>query len=670
MLFALGIIVKYIISMEQSQLTEQELPKAEHTVTALSEQEKQFRMFIAATSDTLYRMSADWNEMYMLTGNGLLADTPGTSKEWMQTYIPDSDKEKVLTAIAAAITTKNKFQLEHRVILADGTIGWTFSRAIPVLNADGVIKEWFGIATDITAHKQTEKNLAFLVTISKDLAGVTDIQLTLQMLSQKTAAHFGAAWCLFSERIADTEPSVASYGWNDANVPSLKGTYRMRDFVSEEQLAKNNAGLPSVCHNTQAGPAVPPEQYAKLGIQSFIIAPIAHHGQWQFMLSVLDSMPRQWRDDEVELLCELATRIWTRRERSKAEETLRESETRHRALFDSIDEGVCIMEQLPPRPDGLRDYRYLAMNPAMQAMFGLGDLSGETIRTHFPGAVEAWYDDYDRVLATGQPVRFVRETTTGNMVLEMFVTRLEDGTGKRLLAVLQDITQRKRLERLKDEFIGVASHELRTPVTGIKAYTQLLEEVFAEKGDEKSAELMQKLEVQVDRLNALIGTLLDTTRITEGKLKLLKTDFCINGLITETAETVQHISAQHTIQLQLEAAVPIHADRERIRQVLTNLIGNAVKYSPAADHIIISTSVIGRELQVCVQDFGIGMTEEAQQQVFDQFYRSSEAGTFSGLGLGLYISASIIREHGGCIWVESRPGKGALFCFMLPLVRV
>ncbi|HEX2917750.1 MAG TPA: PAS domain-containing protein, partial [Edaphobacter sp.] len=132
-------------------------------------------------------------------------------------------------------------------------------------------------------------------------------------------------------------------------------------------------------------------------------------------------------------------------------EALRRSEKRYRAIFESVEEGVCILERLPPRPNGQRDYRYVAMNVAMQRMFGIADLSGQSIRDNFPDEVEAWYDDYDRVLQTGQSVRFERESVPQRKYLEMFIARLEDGDSNALLVVMQDITARKQAEALLRE---------------------------------------------------------------------------------------------------------------------------------------------------------------------------------------------------------------------------
>lgn len=141
----------------------------------------------------------------------------------------------------------------------------------------------------------------------------------------------------------------------------------------------------------------------------------------------------------------------TNNHRLLTEAELRQSEQRYRAVFEAVDEGVCIIARLPLRPDGLRDYSYVTMNDAMLKMFGIPDLSGQTIRDNFPHEVEAWYDDYDRVLDTGQSIRFQRESIPQNKFLEMFVTRLEDDSRCTLLVVIQDITQRKQAEAVLRE---------------------------------------------------------------------------------------------------------------------------------------------------------------------------------------------------------------------------
>jgi len=246
-----------------------------------------------------------------------------------------------------------------------------------------------------------------------------------------------------------------------------------------------------------------------------------------------------------------------------------------------------------------------------------------------------------------------------------------DRVNASIMGSLIDITERKNFEQQKDEFIGIASHELRTPVTSIKAYAEVLHEIFSEAGNAESAALMGKLDAQVDRLTELIHSLLDTTRVTEGQLQLQKESFNLVALINETVEVMQRTTNSHRLELVHDCEeINVSADRERMRQVLINLISNAIKYSPAADQVIIKSSMDGTDATVCVQDFGVGIAEAVQPKIFERFFRVGEPdiATFPGLGLGLFISEEIVRKHGGTIWVNSRKGEGASFYFKIPVV--
>jgi PAS domain S-box-containing protein len=245
---------------------------------------------------------------------------------------------------------------------------------------------------------------------------------------------------------------------------------------------------------------------------------------------------------------------------------------------------------------------------------------------------------------------------------------VEDGRLKRAWGMQRDITERKALEKIKEDFIGIASHELRTPVTSIKVYAELLNDTLSEGGDKESASIVQKLDGQVDRLTALIKDLLDVTKLSEGKIPLSEDLFSINELAEEVVEEMRHTS-RHRIDLALQPAPEVRADRERIRQVMVNIISNAIKYSPEADSILVTSGLDADDVKVCVQDYGIGMSEETRKMVFERFYRGrdTEINTYPGLGLGLYIAGEIVQRHKGRIWVDSEQGKGSTFCFSLPV---
>lgn len=232
-----------------------------------------------------------------------------------------------------------------------------------------------------------------------------------------------------------------------------------------------------------------------------------------------------------------------------------------------------------------------------------------------------------------------------------------------------DITEQKHLQQQKDDFIGIASHELKTPVTSIKAYTQILERMLLKKGANQEAGMISKMDAQINRLTNLIGDLLDVTKINSGKLQFNDRDFDFNELVRETVEDLQRTTEQHKLVMNLEDIGIVYADKERLGQVMTNLISNAIKYAPGTDQIIIQSKLSDDEVTFCVEDFGMGIAEDKLKHVFEQFYRVSGEmqHTFPGLGLGLYISAEIIKREHGRIWVNSIEGKGSKFCFALPI---
>jgi PAS domain S-box-containing protein len=244
-----------------------------------------------------------------------------------------------------------------------------------------------------------------------------------------------------------------------------------------------------------------------------------------------------------------------------------------------------------------------------------------------------------------------------------------DGTFIGYIGACVDITEQKHLQQQKDDFIGIASHELKTPVTSIKAYTQVLEKMLLRKGETKEAEMISRMDGQINRLTSLIGDLLDVTKINSGKLQFNDRNFEFLPMVRDLIEDLQRTTDRHTLLEEYEGNGVVFGDKERIGQVISNLITNAIKYSPNSENIIIRTSLQDGEIMLCVTDFGIGIAQDKLDKVFEQFYRVSGdmQHTFPGLGLGLYISSEIIKREGGRIWVDSREGKGSTFCFALPL---
>lgn len=239
----------------------------------------------------------------------------------------------------------------------------------------------------------------------------------------------------------------------------------------------------------------------------------------------------------------------------------------------------------------------------------------------------------------------------------------------RMLGTTNDITRRKQEEIMKNDFIAMASHELKTPLTSLKAYTQLLVSKAKKTGDEFFINALEKSENQINKISRLIHGFLDMSKIESGKLQLNVQTFDINQLVPEVITDSMFIVPDHAIIFKNGQAISVTADKEKIAQVIGNLISNAVKYSPKGSTIVITTKKVGENVQVSVKDEGIGLKTRDQQNVFQRFYRVEDESTrgLSGLGIGLYLSAEIIRLHHGKIAVESEEGKGAEFYFLLPV---
>ncbi len=231
-----------------------------------------------------------------------------------------------------------------------------------------------------------------------------------------------------------------------------------------------------------------------------------------------------------------------------------------------------------------------------------------------------------------------------------------------------DINDFKQFQQQKDNFLGIASHELKTPLTSLKLYSQFLEKNLRKLNDNHNADVALKMDDQINKLTGLVNDLLDVTKIQNGKILLNKSDFDFDELVQDII-TEQQMSTNHKIVVEPEIIGNVYGDRHRISQVMSNLIGNAIKYSPNADKILITTRLTDEGCVLfSVRDFGIGIPEDKKDKVFEQYYRvsGSKEHTFPGLGLGLYISSEIIKRSGGRIFVNSIEGKGSEFCFEIP----
>jgi two-component system CheB/CheR fusion protein len=239
----------------------------------------------------------------------------------------------------------------------------------------------------------------------------------------------------------------------------------------------------------------------------------------------------------------------------------------------------------------------------------------------------------------------------------------------RMLGTVLDITESKRDEIRKNDFIAMASHELKTPLTSLKAYLQLLSKKIIPSNDSFINTALLKANHQVNKMTDLIHAFLDLSKLESGKLQLKITDFEINKLIEETIADINLMSRDHEFLFEPCEILNVLADREKIGQVIGNFLSNAIKYSDKGSKITINSEQLSGNIQVSVTDNGIGIKPKDQEKLFQRFYRveNENLKNISGFGIGLYLASEIIQRHKGKIGVSSEEGKGATFYFSLPL---
>lgn len=225
------------------------------------------------------------------------------------------------------------------------------------------------------------------------------------------------------------------------------------------------------------------------------------------------------------------------------------------------------------------------------------------------------------------------------------------------------------LMKKKDEFMDVASHELKTPLTSMKAYLQMLNKTISKGNNGLALNFVEKANSQVDKLTALVNDLLDVSKIEAGQMVYNFSEYDITEVINEVVPQVQMGTSTHKLIIENNTHAIIKSDRHRLEQVIGNFLSNAIKYSPGADKVLIRTALVGDNVRVMVKDFGIGIPQDMQALVFDRFYRvHSSSQKFPGLGIGLYISAEIVKRHGGHVGVTSDK-DGTVFYFEIPIVK-
>lgn len=361
------------------------------------------------------------------------------------------------------------------------------------------------------------------------------------------------------------------------------------------------------------------------------------------------------------------------KEKTELEQTLKSSEQRLHGILETMAEGVGVVDATG---------QLVYANPMAQQILGLSETSIKSRTYHDPQWQNLRLDGsplpseehpMSIMMSTGKPVFDheigVQPPDRDRIYISINAAPIFDSEGRLSggIGTFMDVTARRMITQGKDDFISIASHELKTPVTALKIALQLLKRSHEKLSVEVRSKLIDQSVKSLDKLSRLIDELLDTSRMEQGHLKLCKTTFSISELFEECISNLFQKTDQN-VDFQGDTSIIVEADNQQIGQVITNLINNAIKYAPASDITVRAQLLNDSKVKITIKDNGPGIPEEKLGHLFERYYRTDYQGQkFTGLGLGLYISAEIIRNHGGNIGVESQLGKGSEFWFTLPL---
>jgi PAS domain S-box-containing protein len=375
-------------------------------------------------------------------------------------------------------------------------------------------------------------------------------------------------------------------------------------------------------------------------------------------------------------------------DRTRYLKTIRESEKRLKTFFRSGPNAIIIINE---------DEEILEWNPQAEVIFGFSEAEAqgknlsETIiplqyrDAHKKGMFHFLETDIGPFLNKTIEItalhkrghEFYVNLSISNVKIQgdwLFIAFLSDiserkKTEEALIHKEAELLQARLLEEKKNEFLSIASHELKTPLTTLKAYASMALAISKDKCQDTVGNYLLKIDQYCNKLTFLINELLDVSRIHAGKLILNHTEVNTDLFLPDVLNSMQQITGMHRIILEQNHPAKVNMDPLRLEQVITNIISNAAKYSPGGEKIIVNSVKNYDEITISFRDFGIGIPEEKLYKIFDRFYRvDEESNKFSGLGIGLFVSSEIVKQHGGKIWATANDGGGSTFYFTLPVL--
>ncbi len=622
-----------------------------------------------------------WNEgatdLYGFNAEEMIGTSPAI-------LYPGPKNIKNLKKILLKAKHTGTFSGKGEAIKKDGTVIWVERKISLMKNKDGRPIGFLGISRNITEQKNIEDNLRFLSQASKLLSSSLDYKKTIKSVS-KLAISYMADWFFIDLFDEQGNFDLVAVGHRDPK--KIKWAYEMRKMRPVDW--KSNVGIAQVVRTgkSQLYPQITPDLLASsnisneqreivtnIGFSSLMFVPLILRKKVIGVITfAVTHKKRSYNESDLSTAEELAARASLAIENARLYHDAAAARERMDKLIANVP-GV-VWESYG-EPDATKQHvNYVS--DYIETMMGYSKNEWLQMPQFWMEIVHP--DDTDKVgreaevffnSGKGGTMRFRIKKKNGQYIwVEVQTTIIKDINGQSIgmRGVTMDISERVKLEEKKDEFISIASHELKTPLTSAKGYLQILSKRMKTVEDGTLKQLVDKSNRYLDKLNNLISDLLDVSKIQSGKLQLTMSDFDVFDLITEVVESLQPTISTHTITIKRNIHRLLVGDKERLEQVLANLVTNAVKYSPGSEKINIFVDEEERCIRISVEDYGVGIPDKDKQYLFQRFYRVEDTSKrFSGMGIGLYISSEIVKRHSGTISVVSKVNKGSTFSFCLP----
>lgn len=623
-----------------------------HTEKALSESEERFRVIVDAVAQAVWE--ADDAGVVVTDSLTWRAYTGQTLEEWLGNgwakVIHPRDREYVQKQWHKAVAAGSHLNEEFLIRGANGEWKWTNVHAAPIHDSEGKIVKWVGISIDISERKraeellnESEEKLRTIFENSRD--GINMLDLTTGKYVYMSPAQV--------EMTGFTEDEINNISAEEA----YERVHPEDRNISIEQQRLLVTGLRTFCE-------VEYRWKVKNG-----------HYRW------FEDRRKIVHDDQGQPTAIVGiSRDITKKKQN--EEALRKSEEKYHILFNSIDEGFCIIEVIFDAVGKPANFRYLKVNRAFEKQSGIQNAVGKCIRDLVPDLEEEWFEIYGKVALTGEPIRFQNESKVLNCWYSLYAFRVGTQDKGKVAVLFKDITDevkaKNKIEeslKMQEEFFINVSHELKTPLSIIYSATQLME-VYLKKNSndanqEKVFNNIDTIKQSCYRLTKLINNIMDLSKMETGFFELKLS----NENIVQVVKNIVHGVSGHTQWKRLSVIFNsnseekiIAIDADKIERVVLNLISNAIKFSDSGNEIHVNVTDQGEWVQISVQDHGIGIDKEHMDRLFQRFYQADKSlhRNAEGTGIGLSIVKSIVDMLDGKINVESEVGKGSTFKIDLP----